>query len=43
MTQSVVFSIGGNGNILSVLMDNFLEALDKIPLNEQGQISKDGR
>ena len=24
-------------------MDNFEEALDKIPLNEQGQTSKDGR
>lgn len=29
--------------LLPVLMDNFEEALDKIPLNELGQASKDGR
>ena len=30
-------------NALPVLMDNFEEALDKIPLDEQRQTSKDGR
>ena len=30
-------------SLTTVLMDNFVEALDKIPLNELGQASKDGR
>ena len=30
-------------NVFPVLMDNFVEALDKIPLDGLGQTSKDGR
>ena len=30
-------------NVFPVLMDNFVEALDKIPLDKLGQTSKDGR